>query len=178
LLSIVTDILSISAIEAGQETVKIEKVNVHSLLNEQLNVFQPRTNEKKLSLSIKKFSNEVPKEIYTDGAKLTQVFSNLISNALKFTHQGGIELGCNKTDDKLKFFVKDTGIGINQDNLVSIFDRFVQADETISINYGGTGLGLPICKGLVELLGGRIWVESEKGKGATFIFTVPCKAVT
>jgi signal transduction histidine kinase len=175
LLSIVTDILTISSIEAGQEKLNLENVDAGSLLIEQLDVFKQRAVEKPLSLSIRHIHDNVPREIYVDKTKITQVLNNLMSNALKFTREGGIELGCKKTGDKLEFFVKDTGIGIASDKLDAIFGRFVQADETISVNYGGTGLGLSICKGLVELMGGRIWVESEPGKGTTFFFTVPCK---
>jgi signal transduction histidine kinase len=177
LLSIVTDILSISAIEAGQEKVNLEKVSIYSLLNIQQDIFNQSANKKSLTLSIKKLSDNIPHEIYTDKTKISQILINLISNALKFTHKGSIELGCKNTGDDLEFFVKDTGIGIATEKLDAIFGRFVQADETISAIYGGTGLGLSICKGLIDLLGGKIWVESIKGKGTTFFFTVPYQAV-
>ena len=100
-------------------------------------------------------------EIYTDKAKINQILSNLLSNALKFTHSGNIEFGYIKKENFLEFYVRDSGIGIKPEFHKSIFERFRQADSNIHVNYGGTGLGLSISKGLVELLGGEIWVESE-----------------
>jgi CheY-like chemotaxis protein len=125
--------------------------------------------------------NSIQSEIYTDKTKLTQILSNLISNALKFTHKGKIEFGYTMIDSdnqkKLKFYVKDTGIGVDKKYHDKIFNRFRQADKSIQINYGGNGLGLSIAKGFTELLGGNIWIESEKDKGSAFYFNIPYRPV-
>ena len=97
----------------------------------------------------------------------------MLINALKFTHKGFVEFGYRIEDPDFVFYVKDSGIGIRPEMQQLIFDRFRQGDLTIPKEYGGTGLGLAISKGFVELLGGRIWVESEPGKGAVFYFTIP-----
>jgi len=101
----------------------------------------------------------------------------LLTNALKFTHEGFIEFGYNLKDNELEFYVKDSGIGIKPELHDKIFERFRQADKSIQMNYGGTGLGLSISKGFVKLLGGKIWVQSELEKGSTFYFTIPYKPV-
>lgn len=116
--------------------------------------------------------------IYTDKVKLKQIFINLISNSFKFTEEGRIEAGCsNKMDHYLEFYVADTGIGIPLEQQTIIFDRFTQIYHGPSKFYGGTGLGLSIVKGLVELLSGKVWLESEPGKGTKFSFTFPYKTV-
>ena len=120
-------------------------------------------------------------EIYTDKTKLTQIISNLLANALKFTHHGSIEFGYNLITDNneqfLLFYVRDTGIGIPGEMHDKIFERFRQATDDINKLYGGTGLGLAISKSFVELLGGNIKVHSEVGKGSEFTFTIPYKPV-
>jgi len=113
--------------------------------------------------------------VQTDGTKLTQILSNLLNNALKFTQQGYIELICTEKEAMLEFCVKDTGIGVKPEMQNIIFERFMQADLSISKKYGGTGLGLSICKAYTELLGGNIWVNSEPDKGSEFYFTIPNK---
>ncbi|MGM0620843.1 MAG: ATP-binding protein, partial [Bacteroidota bacterium] len=107
--------------------------------------------------------------------KLNAALSNLIKNAIKYTNEGKIEFGYKKAEEhQLEFFVKDTGIGIEKERQYSVFKRFVQADTSLSKPYEGAGLGLSIAKGYIEKLGGKIWLESEKGKGSSFYFTVPC----
>lgn len=114
--------------------------------------------------------------IVTDGTKLIQILSNLINNSVKFTRQGQIDFGYVQEENFLEFFVKDTGIGISPDHISKIFERFYQVDGAVSRQYGGTGLGLSICKAYVELLGGKIWLNSEPDKGTLFKFTIPyCK---
>ncbi|MFC2138949.1 ATP-binding protein, partial [Bacteroidota bacterium] len=117
--------------------------------------------------------------IFSDEFRLKQVLTNLIGNAIKFTEKGSIEFGyIIRPDEKfLKFYVKDTGIGIPENKKEVIFARFRQADDSASRQYGGTGLGLAISKGLIELLGGEIWLESNKDKGSKFYFTVPYLSV-
>jgi CheY-like chemotaxis protein len=104
---------------------------------------------------------------------LYAILTNLVKNAVKFTNQGSIELGYEKTGRFLEFFVKDTGVGIRQDQQEIVFERFRQASESLSRHYEGAGLGLAISKAYVEILGGKIWVESELDKGSAFYFTIP-----
>ena len=115
--------------------------------------------------------------IKTDREKLYAVLANLVKNAIKYTHEGSIELGCNLTtrgeSNILEFYTKDTGIGISKDRQKAIFERFIQADIADKMAYQGAGLGLAISKAYAEMLGGEIWVESEEGKGSTFYFTLP-----
>ena len=119
--------------------------------------------------------NELDEDIFVvaDKERLQQIFNNLISNALKFTTTGYIEIGCEPSGDMIKFHVKDTGIGIPKAFLDLIFDRFRQVETSLTRKFGGNGLGLAISKNLVELMGGTIWVESETGIGSTFYFTLP-----
>lgn len=177
LLSIVSDILTISSIDTKQEDINIQSVNVNNLLIELLSIFEPQAMNQNLSLYMSHELDNEQSEIYTDGTKLRQIISNLLSNAIKFTHEGSIEFGYQFNDDYLEFYVKDTGIGIKKHLKEKIFERFRQADLMITKNYGGTGLGLSISKGFVKLLGGDIWVESEINKGSTFYFTIPYKPV-
>jgi len=115
--------------------------------------------------------------IKTDHKKVYVILSNLIKNAIKFTKEGSIEIGYNLSTtgshSELIFYVKDTGVGIPQENMNIIFERFRQGSESNSRNYEGAGLGLSISKAYVEMLGGKIWVESEEGKGSAFYFTIP-----
>jgi signal transduction histidine kinase len=112
-------------------------------------------------------------QISTDGIRVKQVLSNLLVNALKFTEQGAIKFGIEKQPNALLFYVADTGIGIDSKHYNKIFDHFHKIEQPDHKLYSGTGIGLSICKNLVELLGGKIWVESTLGKGSTFYFTIP-----
>jgi signal transduction histidine kinase len=107
--------------------------------------------------------------------RLRQILYNLLGNALKFTKAGFIKFGYKQLDDKLQFYVQDTGIGISKENQSLVFERFRQEEETYTRQFGGTGLGLSISKNLAELLGGEMWMESEQGVGSTFYFTIPYK---
>lgn len=176
LLSIVNDILTISALETNKEKVNPEKVNINGLIDEQLSIFKFKAEEKNIQLLGKCGLPDDQSEIYTDKTKLTQILTNLVSNAFKFTEQGAIEIGYKKRNNYLEFYVKDSGIGIEEIAHKIVFDRFKQAHETITKKYGGTGLGLSISKALTELLGGFMRLESEPGKGTTFYFTIPCSA--
>ena len=173
LLSIINDIIDISKIETNQVKVNLGNTNLSALMNKVKAVLDPQATLKKLEL---KLTVEVPDEycnVVTDEAKLTQVITNLINNALKFTVKGYIEFGVSKEDNLLKFYVKDTGIGITPENQLLVFERFRQVETDLTRHFGGSGLGLSISKAFVEVLGGRIWVESEFGKGSTFVFTIP-----
>lgn len=178
LLSIVNDILTISSIQTKQEKLNINKTSINHLLQDLLSIFKLESTNKNISLFINKQLTDKQAEAYTDETKITQILTNLISNALKFTHEGFIEIGYNLNNNELQFYVKDTGIGILPELQEKIFDRFRQADQSIQMKYGGTGLGLSISKGFVELLGGKIWVQSEPEKGSTFYFTIPYMPVS
>ncbi len=173
LTEIINDILTISSLETKQEQLYIDKINVNKLISEQLVLFGEQAQKKGIKLISKIQLADAEAEIYVDKTKIGQILSNFFTNAIKFTSEGEIEIGCRKNDIMLEFFVRDSGIGIESNKLKLIFERFVQADDSIRRNYGGTGLGLSICQGFVKLMGGEIWVESEPGKGSTFSFNIP-----
>jgi signal transduction histidine kinase/CheY-like chemotaxis protein len=173
LLAIVSDILTMSTIDTNQEIVNNEKVCINSLITELELAFSKQIGSKELKFKSSKFINDKDLIVLTDRGKVTQILSTLLSNAIKFTNSGEIIFGYKLEEQKIEFFVRDTGIGIDSSKQDLIFKRFVQADDTIQVNYGGTGLGLSISKGLVEILGGNIWVDSELGKGSTFYFSIP-----
>jgi len=180
LLSIVEDLFDITLIESGQTKIVINKENLANLLNDVYEI----TNNEKISLGKHNLALELiipdacdKMTIHTDGSKLKQILINLLKNAVKFTSEGYIRFGyeCEIIMDEsyLKFFVEDTGIGIAKDKQVIIFEAFRQAEESYTKKYGGTGIGLSIAKKLTELLGGKIWVESEEEKGSKFCFILP-----
>ncbi|MBI9066908.1 MAG: PAS domain S-box protein [Salinivirgaceae bacterium] len=177
LLSIVSNILTISSIDAKQEKLCMENVCINDIIVDLVAIFKPQAVNQNISLFAKQQLSDSQAEIYTDKTKVTQILSNLISNAFKFTHKGSIEFGYNLKENELEFYVKDSGIGIKPELREKIFERFQQADSSITRKYGGTGLGLSISNGFVELLGGKIWVESESDKGSAFYFTIPYKPV-
>jgi PAS domain S-box-containing protein len=173
LLSIITDIVDISNIEANLiKTVKNE-ISVNSVLQSLCNQFSPKASEKNIKLDWESSFQDSDSIILTDRTKFTQVLSNLISNAIKFTDNGQIKLYYSRKNDFLEFSVADTGIGIMPQFHDRVFDRFYQVQSSVSRLYEGTGLGLAISKAYVELLGGKIWLTSEPGKGTTFFFTIP-----
>jgi signal transduction histidine kinase len=173
LLSIINDVLEISRIETGQVKVEKEKVQINDLLREMELFFQPLIphNHNKLIISTPNNSSEV--YFIGDQSKVKQVLTNLINNALKFTLNGTVRVGYEILNDEFKFFVSDTGIGIPEEYLDKIFDRFLQAKYENQVKQRGTGLGLAICQKLVNLMQGEIWVETEVNKGSTFYFTLP-----
>lgn len=173
LLSIVNNILTISSLETNQESVKKEPLNLNQLINDQITIFSNRAAHIGINFYSKFEFPDSHSEINSDKTKLIQIFSNLFSNAFKFTSSGSIECGYRLLDKKLEFYVKDTGIGIAPENHNQIFKRFIQADKSIHVDYGGAGLGLSITKEFTKLLGGEIWLESSLGKGSSFFFTIP-----
>ena len=114
--------------------------------------------------------------VQTDATRLAQILTNLISNAIKYTNEGYINFGYKENAENILFYVKDSGIGIKEDNIQNIFDRFTKLDDSSNITYRGAGIGLSIAKKIVELLNGKIWVESKIGKGSNFYFTLPLKS--
>jgi len=176
LLSIINDILDISRIESNQMMLQPVQVELNALLDKLLLFF---TNEKQklgksgLGLELQKGVPDGPCLIYCDAVRLEQVLTNLLGNALKFTITGKIVFGYTCEREGLLFFVHDTGLGISPQNQEIIFERFRQGEEAHTRSYGGTGLGLPISKGLVALMGGKMWLNSELGKGSSFYFSFP-----
>jgi len=173
----INEILDLSKIEAGKMTLETIDFDLHVLINTTLRIFQSQAQSKGLSL-FSAFDPSTPYHLSGDPHKLRQVITNLVSNALKFTHMGTISLHITPVSSEgsrasIRFEVTDTGTGIPKDKLQVIFDPFTQASESISRNYGGTGLGTTICKNLVELMGGTIGVESTLGTGTTFWFEIP-----
>lgn len=182
LLTIINDILDISKIEAGMLRIEKNPFSLRGLCNSIETMFYHRAREKNLSFSLF-IQDNIPDTLNGDAVRLTQILVNLISNAIKFTQKGGISLNIStlsQNNDKvrLRFSVKDSGIGISTDKLETIFDRFQQGETDTTRKYGGTGLGLSIVKNLVQLQGGDITVESEPGKGTEFIFEIGYSLVT
>jgi len=175
LLSIITDILTISFLDTMQEKVKNEKVCINDVIKELHTIFSSRALSSGLKLLTKTPLDDAQSEIFTDKTKVTQILTNLLTNAFRFTPDGYIEFGYSPKESYFEFFVKDSGIGIKPEFHKKIFERFTQAEISISEKYGGTGLGLAISKSFTELLGGKIWLESKPGKGSVFYFTIPIK---
>lgn len=174
LLALIDEILDLSKIEANQMMLYKQKVRISEVLADVLSTFQIQANVKGINLKIN--SSGIHKEIIceTDPNRLKQILSNLIGNALKFTTEGFVEFGVNtEVSGFLTFFIRDTGIGIPKDIGMSVFERFYKVEQNETQLYGGVGLGLAICKSLIDLMGGRIWYESKTGSGTTFYFTLP-----
>ncbi|NCB08699.1 MAG: hypothetical protein EOM73_11095, partial [Bacteroidia bacterium] len=177
LLSIVDDVLNISLIETGNIKASDDMVNINEIMDELHQTFL-RTFSNKISFSAEKGLTGNSAFILTDPVKLRQVLYNLINNAGKFTDEGFIRFGYSLKENELEFFVKDSGIGIDPVQHKKIFERFSRAEKENGRLYDGVGLGLAICKGNVDLLGGRIRVESEPGKGSAFFVTIPYRQLT
>ena len=172
LLQLINDILDLSKVEAGHIELESLEFDLGDLIEKAIEILAMRANEKGLELACH-LSPDVPCSLIGDSNRLHQILVNLISNAIKFTERGSVTLEVtNAAHGKglgdLHFAVSDTGIGIPQDKLAAIFERFTQADKSIARQYGGTGLGLTISKQLAELMQGRIWAESVRGHGSTF----------
>jgi PAS domain S-box-containing protein len=176
LLTLVSDILDFSKIEAGKLTLETLDFDLRVLLDDLHGMFAPRAADKGLALDYQ-IAPECPSLLQGDPGRLRQILINLLSNALKFTKAGRVALRVSLEDESeedllLKFWVRDTGIGIPKDKMDFLFDKFTQVDPSTTRLYGGTGLGLAISKQLSELMGGDIGVDSEPGRGSTFWFTV------
>jgi len=172
LLGIVNDVLDISMIESGSNKVNPDAFSLNSLLEKILTTFRPAAG-KRIVMNIETGLKSPEDIIISDSGKITQVFGNLIGNAIKFTGEGIIRFGYLVEGEYLTFYVIDNGPGISRENQDKIFDRFKKGEHPGNKVYEGVGLGLAICRGIVELLGGRIWAESEPGKGSKFSFTIP-----
>ncbi len=182
LVNLIDDIIDLAKIEAGQLALNKTQVNIDDIIFDLYTFFNEikyKQEKEHISIRILNLNDDENNIFFTDGMRIRQIMSNLISNALKFTEEGLVEFGYlnHKNDRKLRFYVKDTGIGIPKDKLGIIFDRFRQVEEGSTRKYGGTGIGLFISKHLVKMLGGEIWVETETNKGSTFYFDLPYAAV-
>ena len=187
LLVLINDLLDLAKVESGSMTLEQVPFSLGEILDKTIEIATVAAREKGVALRCH-MAPDVPNRIVGDPNRLRQVLLNLVGNAIKFTHRGEVAIqvrqDCNSADPgALQFAVSDTGVGIPEDKLSFIFESFAQAHASTSREYGGTGLGLAISKNLVELMGGRIWVESAAGSGSTFYFTArfgvalrPCEA--
>lgn len=182
LLQLINDVLDISKIESGKMKLSPKEIDIKWLIDSVIPTFEPMIKQKNLSLNID-IAENMP-FLYGDEDKIKQILINLLSNAVKFTHQGEITISVRVSERGIKpgeepifaeICVKDTGIGIKEEDIGKIFDKFVQVDLTTVRQYEGTGLGLSIARGLVALHKGVIWVESKFGEGSKFCFTIPIK---
>ena len=176
LLAIINDILDFSKVEAGKLELERVQVDPTEMVETVLGLFFERAQSKKLDLA-GYVAPDVPALIEADPVRLNQVLGNLVNNALKFTETGGVILSIERDPqrrDHLCFSIRDTGIGIPEDKIDTIFGAFSQADQSTTRRFGGTGLGLAICRKLVEAMGAKIDVRSTLGEGSTFSFTIPC----
>lgn len=175
LLGIINDILDFSKIEAGRLSIEKADVNIEQIMDTVSNLMAQKIQEKGLEFTIH-IGRDVPQSLIGDPLRISQIITNYCGNAVKFTETGEIHIGVAlvKKDAKrakLQFSVRDTGIGMTEEQKEKIFEEFSQADSSTTRKYGGTGLGLAISKSLARLMGGDVWVESEYGKGSTFYFT-------
>jgi PAS domain S-box-containing protein len=178
MLNTINSIIDISKIESGLIDVAINEMNLNEKIEFTYRFFKTEVENKGLQFLVKKGLTTKEANIKTDIEKVYGVLTNLIKNAIKFTYEGSIEFGYMKKWENLEFYVKDSGIGIPKNQQELIFERFRQGNESHNRGYEGSGLGLSICKSYAEMLGGRIWVESEEALGSTFYFTIPYNPVS
>lgn len=181
LLTIINDILDFSKIESGRLELEVEEFSVRECVESALDLLAPKVSEKGLDL-LYEIADGVPGSVRGDATRLRQILVNLLGNAVKFTEQGEVMLSVRsepRVDGKseLHFAVRDTGIGVSPAAMNRLFKSFSQVDASTTRKFGGTGLGLVICKRLAEMMSGRLWVESEEGHGSTFLFTVVVETV-
>ena len=170
LSSLITDAFDAQKLDLNRMIFRMEEVQVNEIFEKIKKDFTPLAEENKIQLVI----NQADFKVMADRNRINQVFSNLLKNSIDFTSEGkSIEVGATKLGDMVKFYVKDEGIGIPKDKQSGLFKKFYQVDASKTRKHGGTGLGLVVCKGIVENHGGRIWFESEQDKGTTFFFTIP-----
>lgn len=173
LIEIINNILDISKIETGQIKIDKKQFSLNSLIDDLYISYKKIAEDKEIEFKGITTLSDESSIVIGDEIKISQVLNNLLNNAFKFTINGKITFGYNIKEKDIEFFVKDTGIGIRQDDLSRIFDRFTQTDNSLSRGFEGAGLGLAICKGLVNILGGKIWLSSQYEIGSEFYFTIP-----
>lgn len=177
LLEIINDIFDISQFESGVTGVETESVNINDLLNSLqtwINLEKSNVGKEEIVVRVNKANKDQNFSILTDGYKLKRALSHLVYNALKYSNEGYIEIGYTFSGNNIiDFYVKDDGIGFSNDKLETMFSRFRQVDETPTRQYGGLGLGLTVAQKFATFLNGRLWGESEPGKGSTFYISIP-----
>jgi two-component system sensor histidine kinase/response regulator len=176
LLAIINDILDVSKIEAGKLNIETTEFRLDEVITSVTTLTAQKAHEKGLEF-LAQVSPEIPQSLLGDPLRLGQILTNFVNNAVKFTEKGEIGLSIELVERagekvQLKFGVRDTGVGMTKEQAAKLFQPFMQADMSTTRKYGGTGLGLTICKRLIEMMGGRVWLESEAGAGSTFYFTV------
>jgi signal transduction histidine kinase len=177
-LHLINDVLDMAKIESGRMNLNPEKFRLHDLLEDVNSITSSLASERNLALFIEPDSDQEV-EVYADNTRLRQVMINLVNNAIKFTEKGKITIHAAKQDSTTVLIaVKDTGIGIPAEKLEDVFQEFTQVDTSTTRKVGGTGLGLPISRRLIEMHGGRLWVESTgiSGEGSTFFIELPIEA--
>lgn len=173
LLSIITDIINIATIESGQAKITEKKFKLNSVLETIYDQFNELTKLKQITLTLKLSLPDYDDVIFSDETKITQILTNLVGNAIKFTNFGSVHFGYETKDTEIEFFVEDSGIGIPDEMHEEIFKRFSQVENSSELQAGGTGLGLAIAKSYVNLLGGKMWLRSQPDNGTKFYFTIP-----
>jgi len=173
MLDTINNIIDISKLDAGQETIQYSHVNISGLMQEYKQFFQQEVNQKGIELNVSCNGKATERDFITDEYKLNSILTNLIKNAIKFTSKGSVSVHYRVDDDQAEFRIVDTGVGIARSKQEKIFGQFVQADTSYSREYEGSGLGLSITKGYVDLLGGQISLYSEPAVGTTFIVVIP-----
>jgi signal transduction histidine kinase len=171
LLGLINDVLDLSKIEAGQLLLELSDYTVQDIVQTVRSTLEPLAADKKLAFKVEVAPDLPPGR--GDGRRLTQVLINLVGNAIKFTDAGEVAITAAATDGAFHLSVCDTGPGISAADQAKLFQEFQQADNSITRKKGGTGLGLSISKRIIEMHGGRIWIDSVVGQGSTFSFTVP-----
>jgi signal transduction histidine kinase len=174
LLSLINDVLDMAKIEAGKMNLNIERFNLHEVLADVVNITAPLARDKALTLQLETEASPAL-ELEADRIRLRQVLINLVGNAIKFTEAGSVTLSAAQQNGHIRISVRDTGIGVPPEHAQMIFEEFHQVDSSTTRKAGGTGLGLPISRKLIELHGGKLWVESTgvRGEGSTFIIELP-----
>jgi signal transduction histidine kinase len=175
LLGLINDVLDLSKIEAGQLVLELSPYSIEDIAQTVRSTLEPLAADKKLAFKVEVAPKMPPG--HGDGRRLTQVLINLVGNAIKFTDAGEVVITAGATDGSFHLSVHDTGPGISDADQAKLFQEFQQADNAITRKKGGTGLGLAISKRIIEMHGGKIWVDSQVGQGSTFCFTVPVRAV-
>jgi len=175
LLALINDILDLAKIEAGRMPLHLDDVTLADIVTEISQQIEPLVKKKKLSFNVE--MPPTPLTLHTDRTKVKQILLNLLSNAVKFTHKGGIWVTISKDEEDLRFDVRDTGIGIKESDIDSMWEDFRQVDQSRTREFGGTGLGLSITRKLVDALGGHVFAESVFGKGSTFTVVLPIRSV-
>jgi signal transduction histidine kinase len=173
LLHIIDDIIEISKIDTGNIELRMETFSLNTIMKRLYDRMLSPFKNSSIDFILENILPEDKQMIYSDPVRLEQILSHLLLNALKFTEKGQIQFGVTIEDEKMLFYVKDTGIGIAEENFEMIFNRFSQVENSIQRRHGGNGLGLAIAKAYVDKLGGKIWVESQLGKGSEFYFKLP-----